>query len=431
MPMNELPGRSSKRLRLITVALLASTLPALLLGSSSAASPTFGTPVRTPGSAGFEQQINVAPDGGIYVDEPAALPTFEHRLWRSDDGGASFQRLNFNIPASRLPGGGDTDVVITPEGTVYFLDLWAGSNSLAVSTDRGDTWAYGNPITTLPLSDRQWIAYGGKSPITGLDRLYAVYALIQPPSCAMFARSDDGGLTWSFHRPIPEPLCGPRSQGHTNKLVADGDYAAITFIDLDRTVYAAYTEDGGVTWTDPITVSAGEAANDINGTALAGETLSTAWIDEVNGYRVRFARSLDRGHTWEEPITLADDGNAAVFSWVAHRDDKIAVVWYGANEPGKPDTVSDTAEWKAYYAESTDGGATFTTPVAASNVVLKGKVCISGLACTLDQAPGNRSMGDFLAVAIDEAGDSLIAYYDGIRDGASFTPLGGYVVKQN
>jgi hypothetical protein len=55
------------------VALLASVIaiPTSMLMSASAA-PTFEL-TRISGSGGFEQGINILPDGTIYVDEPSGL----------------------------------------------------------------------------------------------------------------------------------------------------------------------------------------------------------------------------------------------------------------------------------------------------------------------------------------------------------------------
>ena len=414
--------------RLTGAAFVAAMVPALMFGSSSTAAPSFGAPVRMTGGAGFEQGINVAPTGEVYVDEPAAFPTFEHRLWRSDNGGVTFKRLTFGAPASRMPGGGDTDVVVTEDGRVYFLDLWLGSNSIAASLDKGETWTYGQPLTTIPPSDRQWLALGTRNELTGLDTLYATYSWF--PLCMTFARSDDGGLTWPFQRPIPYVTCG--DAGATGELVSDGDFVGVAW-ENNGDIYWTHSTDAGLTWTDRITVTDDhQASADIYGAALSGQDVYTTFIDRADGYATYVVRSRDRGLTWDAPVKVSPGGGSAVFSWVAARGSKVAAVWYETLDgSGLPDSVPDTANWKVKYAESNDFGDTWTAPIAVSSTVLTGKVCISGLACTTGEAPGDRSLGDFLTVTLDADGKALIAYRDGVADAADAPFAGGYVIKQN
>ena len=132
---------------IVTVAAIA------LAPSSNASTPSFKDWVRV-GSGITEPGVHIAPDGTIFVDGPAGAPTNHSKLFRSTDGGATFQETSWGTGFNRFPGGGDSDVAfrVTPNGQrVYFLDLWAGSNSISISEDNGTTWTKGNPFTTLPL----------------------------------------------------------------------------------------------------------------------------------------------------------------------------------------------------------------------------------------------------------------------------------------
>jgi len=408
------------------IATLAIALPAILLStSSSAAGPTFGSPIKA-GNRGFEQGINMLPDGTIFVDEPAGFGAHSN-AWRLDPGATSYTKLVFPTPWGRLPGGGDSDIALTSDGRVYFLDLWVGSNSIAVSEDRGETWSIGTPFTTLPLTDRQWIAVGERDESTGKDTVYVVYQQFSPPNWVMFSRSRDGGLTWDYHRPAPF-LTGGVS-GSTGKLVADGDFVAFSY-DQNRVMHVATSPDAGETWeSKPVSILP-NADRTITGTALSGQHLSTAWLTNPSGtQQLQFARSTDRGGIWDPAVTIADVEGTAVFSWVTSRYDpdtqetKVAAAWYETPVDAlQPDDVGSAAIWTVKYVESLDGGLTWSDPVAVTDGVRRGIICTRGLDCST-----GREVGDFITLTIGPDMMSRIAYHDGIADGSC---CGGMVVTQ-
>src|SRR3954470_23260777 len=114
--------------------------------------------------AGDGTEYIVAPDGAG-VRAPAALGgagVGGSLIWRSTDDGRSWTRLgSYDVPT----GGGDSDVAVTPDGTLFA----SGLSSLACSTisrsgDKGGTWV---PVPVAgcgrtPVSnDRQWNAVDG------------------------------------------------------------------------------------------------------------------------------------------------------------------------------------------------------------------------------------------------------------------------------
>lgn len=361
--------------------------------------PAFSSPVRSA-IAGSEPGIDVAPDGTIFVNAPAGLGV-QSGLSRSTDGGATFRRIQFPAPYNRLPGGGDSDVAVGPDGHVYFLDLWAGSNSVIASDDNGETWTRGTPFTTLPLTDRQWIAIGSLQP-DGRDTVYVAYQLIQAPSALTLARSRDGGLTWDHHT-----FPAGTTDSLPGQIVTDGDFVAISYVPQGTgQLWVARSFDAGVTWT----TSRADIDADVNqgifsaaGVALDGDDL---WLSYVNRYtyRIMAVHSPDRGATWEPPIGISDAGPTGMFPWIAARDGKVALAWYGATGSGDPNSLPASNEWKVFYSERI-GGAAFTPAAPATGVVKRGPICTRGLGCS-----GDRQLGDFLQLAIDGNGRSLIAY---------------------
>lgn len=392
---------------------IAALTTALAITPGRATTPLFSGPVRTAIN-GTEPGIDIGDDGSVFINVPSGLGA-RSELSRSTDGGRTFQRLVFPNPYNRLPGGGDSDVALGPDGHVYFLDLWGGSNSIVASDDNGATWTRGTPFTTLPLTDRQWIALGKRMP-DGQDTVYVAYQLIQPPSALSFARSRNGGLTWEHHA-FPSGTV----DSLPGQIVSDGDYVAISYVPQGTgQLWVARSFDAGDTWAVSRADTGGNVSQSIfsaAGVALDRNDLWVSFVDRST-FRIMAVRSRDRGATWDEPVAISDAGVTGMFPWIAARDGKVALAWYGASTAGDPNGVTAENIWQIQYAESVDG-STFGAPVAATGTVKRGPICTRGLSCT-----ANRELGDFLQLAIDGNGKSLITYV------ATAAPVGTLVVRQ-
>lgn len=399
------------------IRLLAASVACIALIATSTMSGAVETPVfeqnRVPGARGFEQGINILPDGTIYVDEPPGLPS-HGRAWTSTDGGVSFDELRFGTPFNRFPGGGDTDIVPSDDGRIYFLDLWGGSNSVTTSKDGGATWERGNPIVGVPTSDRQWIAIGERDELLGEDTVYVIYSkLFMSPDWTWFARSIDGGLTWTYHRPVLFDAGASETEvgfghpiGPTGNLVADGAFLAFAYQFRGR-MHVATSDDAGENWTSTRVHEDPHARGSIVSIAMDGQDLHVSYL--TGDFRnVMVASSHDRGATWSEPQAVAT-GGTAIFPWVAARDGKVGVAWYRTDvEADRPDDVEGV--WSVEYAESLDRGTTFTDPIVVSPSVKTGMVCTQGLNCTTSGS-GGREFGDFIALEIGYDGMAYIAHH--------------------
>lgn len=394
--------------RIVGLGLVALIVPAMILGSSSATISFATTPVGAPG---FEPGVDIAPDGTIWVNAPTGLGGHSN-LWSSSNGGSSFVETNFGNPCRRIFGGGDSDVAISPiDGKVYFFDLWVGSNAISWSSDKGQSWLC-SPLSTLE-ADRQWLAIGGRDG-AGNDTLYALYHLFAPGNLA-FSRSRDGGLTWTAHKMVPDAVSASALPG---QVVADGDYVGFVYADGDWMRYG-WSTDAGETWQKSYLSKQKPFTAVIPSVALDPTTgnLYATWLSRTD-HQIYVGRSIDGGASWQDAVKVSIDG-ANVYPWIAARDGKIAMAWYGnTNASGNGDPNSQTSgQWVTRYTESIDAqpddaGSTvwrdFVTPAQASiGLVKTGPICTMGLGCN-----ANRDLGDFLQIAIDAAGKSLIVYGD-------------------
>ena len=140
-----------------------SLLPAMHAMPVRAQSATFGTPVAVDDSRpGGEPGIITDSAGRVFVNAPPGLPG-PSNVWRSSDGGSTFTFAGpGNVGASPngvgvAIGGGDANLAVDAQNSLYFVDLWLGNSSTAVSHNSGTNW-FAQPFGTVPIQDRPWVS---------------------------------------------------------------------------------------------------------------------------------------------------------------------------------------------------------------------------------------------------------------------------------
>src|SRR3954449_9327356 len=352
------------------VSLAAATLLPVSQGQAHAAS--FGTPVVVSGDDVSEPGIDVAPDGTLYVNAPVGvlsnIPGSPSKVYRSTNGGASWTTLPQSLKAN-LPGGGDSDITIAPDGTLSETDLWLGDSTVATSSDKGQTWT-AQPVQGPLVQDRQWVA------ATSGGRVYHV--VHQIPTGLWVARSVDSGLTYPQQIVAATVLDQTGCVCPPGNIIAEDGGASVAGLTGDKVGGVYATSDGGVgfyrstngglTFTNTRPGPASGATTNGGFPAVADNgngRLAVVWqAVEGNTSSVWFTSSNDFGNTWAAPRTIVTSGTS-LYPWVAYRGGKIAVSLYHADAAGTPDTVAEGSQWFESYLESADGGATFSALQAA------------------------------------------------------------------
>src|SRR3954469_9482371 len=137
-----------------------------------AVTTTFGVPrIVDPIHTYGEPDIKVAPNGDVHVSGPQGTGV-QRSIWNvSKDGGDSWRVVN-GVPANPLdstqlalakttvgPGGGDTELAIARNGTVFYNDLYTLTCFTAGKTTDGGATVQSNVLgCSTPLADRQWYA---------------------------------------------------------------------------------------------------------------------------------------------------------------------------------------------------------------------------------------------------------------------------------
>ena len=362
---------------------------------AAASSFTFGAPEVIGVGADVESSLLVEGDiwltcshGGFYQPSP---------LWASTDAGATFGRID---PQPNPLVSGDCDLAILDSGRWVIVYDTIASATIAWSDDDGATWGF-QYAAALPIAvDRPWIAAAG-------DVLYMTYSdvMAAEPALQMFARSDDGGLTWTGHTPVNVAQPPDRIQAVIGKMVLSDDGQTI-HVPLARSnillggptsLDMAVSRDAGATWsieevygpfepnglvlpvaawsgddlvhvlslpngtdTDIHVLRGDEAVSVASGVDLPGlagpwmdarddGALTLAWVEHVDaGWTVSAARLHSDGRV-EGPIHLAEptDGDQGIgheFIMLDHTDDGRAVVTWPMNTGPECDPAPNPAE---------------------------------------------------------------------------------------
>lgn len=421
----------------------------------SNAGPTgFGaTQVHMPSRGDGEPTIAVDRSrDAIYVSAPVGIPAALGGqnagvdLWRSLDGGASW---SWSQPAFLdQAGGGDSDVVVGADGSVWLADLGLAAVYVGRSLDQGATWTASSPGALD--SDRQWLATW--SPLAGgaPTKVFLYYHDVNADNLPYECISLDGGAVF---QPVCDPMVtdpavlanatgntivGPQSFDSTGTVYAAftsptaGDPAA-TF----RNIYLARSSDG-ITFTNR-TIATAPAGVDMGGLfpVLAidrADDLYVVWSERTAPYgpsAIKLAYSTDHGDHWSAPITVSPTGGSAVLPWVvAGNAGEVDVVWVGTTSAS---TNDPTADWYEYMAQSTNviGGSGFKVARVTSQPIRYGTVCLAGLNCSVGGDDG-RILLDFTSVDVDSAGNARIAFANSGPEGTYGDPSMPYtdVVSQ-
>lgn len=389
--------------------------------------PTFTPEIYVPESGGFaEPSIEVAPDGTIYVSAPgdrtvtgADTPVRGDRVWRSDDGGKTFARLPSPDPGT---GGGDSDLAVAPDGTVFHSGLAAYAPiggqcvSLAMSKDKGQTWK-NDPFAcgyTAVVDDRNWIANHGT------DTVYVTFgwnpAPLEATGQVVLLRADmtqdpPGKTQTQFNDNFQWP--GPVEVDPRNGNV----YIAYTTTD-EKVVVLTSTDRGASLQRHVVAQRTGDLFDSFAGLAVdeAG-TVYVAWSErdapedqKTNRTDIYYAFSTDAAKTWSEPRRVNSFVGSHIFPWIdSDQAGRLVVVWYGTPTTGDTAERIKGAVWNVYLADSKNADrrdASFVEAEVSQQPITKGSICTSGTGC----GPGTRDLLDFFQVSLDKAGLPHVAW---------------------
>lgn len=292
-------------------------------------------------------------------DRPAVMV-----LQRSDDGGATWTMpvpIGADQPApepihrgmdAQIAASGDHVIAIWTTGAD--TKMGRGPLATAISNDGGKTWTAGaSPSDDGQISDHAFVDIAADDAGT----FHAVW--LDPRDGGgkglRYARSSDGGKTWSKNQTLDAKTC----ECCWNKITTGpgGRVNVLYRNESPRDMSLVTSTDGGQSWAAPVTVGAFDWKVDgcpHVGGALAGDgdkLFAAVWTAKGDGARGAYVlASVDAGRLWSQPIQLGDST-----SWhpdLAYAGDRLIAVWDAYGDGG---TI-------AYSATSRDDGLTWSPP---------------------------------------------------------------------
>jgi hypothetical protein len=255
-------------------------------------------------------------------------------VWRSDDGGASWRRVDLGPDAN---GNSDVDLAVAADGTIYFASMTydrvtdeGAQIAVAASADAGATWTW-RTVSRQRFDDRPWVAAAPDG---------TVHAIWNDGSGVSHASSADRGATWTAGPRAHDRggsghlAVGPRGQVavHVTPASASGNKHD------DGVELIAVSDDGGATWRTSPPPGLRPWPKDEERRwvePLAWDERGSLYSFWTVGAERWLGRSDDEGATWTR-WRLGAGGEDAYYPYlVARGGGELAATWFtGARDTG-------------------------------------------------------------------------------------------------
>ena len=316
----------------------------------------------------------------------------------SHDGGASWNRSPLpgllTCDGGRYVHASDPWVSIGSDGVIYVTSLGTQAPTSAgtahdivvsVSRDHGATWAA--PIVlesgTAPPAqpDKEAILADPRRPGTAYAvwATYQVTAGVEPSKDrVMFARTIDGGRTWTN----PSPIYSGNDEAQENQLLMTaGGVLLDVFVEgsslpgtphpppLPVKIRVIRSTDQGQTWSAPIDATQFTYTNAVDpGTgsqlrffgqdiaaAAAGNALYVAWFEAHTEFStILVARSEDAGLHWRAPqVVVRQKAEAFLPTLAVAGDATVGLLWFDFRHFAPKSAALNTDVW---FSNSRDRG---------------------------------------------------------------------------
>ncbi|UCC30076.1 MAG: exo-alpha-sialidase [Phycisphaerales bacterium] len=297
--------------------------------------------------------------------------------------------------------GGDVHPKVATDGQGNWVAVWGSTDTLdgtidtdtdilySRSTDNGVTWTDPVALNTNAASDSldDWFPTDLMTDGQTTWLVLWEYEHEQEDDDILFSRSMDKGTTWSEPLLLNSNADYDNGQDHEADLATDGqgNWVAVWqseddlggTIEFDRDILFSRSTDSGLTWSTllPLNTNAETDSGNDHFPEVATDGLGNwvaVWSSNENiagtigtDGDILFSRSTDNGQTWTDPGPLntnaaSDSGFDLVPQVTANGDGTWVVVWSSSDDL---DGTIDT-DWDILASHSTDGGVSWTAPVA-------------------------------------------------------------------
>lgn len=377
--------------------------------------PVFGFEDPHALSAYFEKDSNVdtAPSlacdkagdwVAVWTSAPQGLPPVIYVANTIDDGHtwATPKPLSHKPAAGAKPGPAASAPRVAANAAGEWIAVWASNEALdgsgktdddihfSVSTNSGGTWSAPAALNTNASDDvgkdaNPKIAADGQNGwIVVWESMDTLGGTLGDDRDLLFARSTDGGATWSAPKPLNTNAATDGKAADRNVAIAADSHGTWIAIweridtvnpaDSDVDLYTARSLDGGATWSAPARLNSNggdDKEMDIS-PSLATDHQGN-WVVVWSSKNViagglgpdsdlQFARSTDDGAAWSPPAALHEsmgrDGGPDYNPQLSCNGTDWLVVWESI-QGGPKGTGGDSDLW---VSRSTSQGQAWTEP---------------------------------------------------------------------
>ena len=172
-----------------------------------------------------------------------------------------------------------------------------------------------------------------------------------------FVRSADGGQTFSS----PQNLSNSPGRSRNPAIAVSGSDVYIVWDDDtlgNFEIFYIVSRDGGQSFSQPQNLSQNAGRSVLPDIAVSENNIYLVWQDDALGNpEIFYVRSTDGGQSFTASLNLSQNLGRSWSPVVAAEGKKVYVVW-DDNTPGNREI---------FYAQSSDGAASFSTPKNISN----------------------------------------------------------------
>lgn len=366
-------------------------------------------------------------------------------FYASQDGGLTWPCQGVvDLTAQGEYGFGDSGLAFDSRGNAYYSMLahpLAGPDDqidvfVAKSSDGGCRYTSASKVNVDGQpADKPAIAVDTNPKSRFRDHIYVAWteSARGQPDRIVFARSVNGGLTWSPSVPLSTPPRGPSGVVAASVAVAPDGTIYVGWLDergLHATERLAVSRDGGRTF--PIRDAAIVAlSRDLGGArpgasfrqqpgfpvlavAKDGSVYMSFGDDRAGQTAVFVTRSRDGGRHWLRSVSAGSvAGKSAFFSSLAvEPSGRVDVVFLALDErPAGTAPGAGVVHYDAYFTRSVTRGSTWTKPQRLSSTS-------SDPDGSTANNLGAQFIGDYITAVADRRGGRLYAVWTDARNAA-------------
>ncbi len=337
----------------VTVAIVATAL--LPLSPAHAAVDAWSSPIAISAAGQTGSFGQVVTDG---VTDTALWLRSDGAQLRVQSASAPAGTQAYGAPATLSTGGGDIFDPHIAAGGSMVAAVWIRSElgssfvESAVSTNSGLSWG---PATAVSLPSN---ALGSPQVAIVGSTVHVIWRDVDDADDfrIIASSSTDAGANWAAQVAIS----AAGESANDQRLTSDGSSAAAVWLRRtdgtdDRVEFAAWTLADG--WSAPQTLSAAGQDATQPVVAMHDGTIAAAWSrTDGSHYRTQVGMSPDAGLSWNDPITLSAAGEGAFDATVKIDAATVAVAW----------RRYDGSHERVQVSSSANSGVTWRSPTTLS-----------------------------------------------------------------